>query len=124
MCLAHSGDSDDADHLSELADLGYLLGMDRFGVDLYLPFEERVAIVAELIRPRVRRTDGARARCVVLSSTGSSRRLLDAAPNWNFLHISKDVLPALRELGVAEAQIDTAAHRQPPHLVRDPANPR
>jgi phosphotriesterase-related protein len=28
------------------------------------------------------------------------------APNWNFLHISKDVLPALRELGVTEDQID------------------
>ena len=27
-------------------------------------------------------------------------------PNWNYLHISRDVLPALREQGVTEAQID------------------
>ena len=32
--LAHSGDSTDADHLSALADEGFLLGMDRFGIDL------------------------------------------------------------------------------------------
>jgi len=27
--------------------------------------------------------------------------------HWSYLHISRDVLPALRENGVAEAQIDT-----------------
>ena len=27
-------------------------------------------------------------------------------PNWHYLHISHDVLPALREAGVTEAQID------------------
>jgi len=28
-------------------------------------------------------------------------------PNWNLTHISKDVLPALRERGVKEDQITT-----------------
>ena len=42
VCLAHSGDSTDLDHLSELADYGYLLGMDRFGVDAYASLEDRV----------------------------------------------------------------------------------
>jgi phosphotriesterase-related protein len=28
-------------------------------------------------------------------------------PNWHYLHISRDVLPALRAQGVTEAQIDT-----------------
>ena len=26
-------------------------------------------------------------------------------PNWNYLHVSEDVIPALREAGVTEAQI-------------------
>jgi phosphotriesterase-related protein len=30
-----------------------------------------------------------------------------AVPNWNFTHISDDVLPALRERGVTEEQITT-----------------
>ena len=33
VLLAHSGDSSDTDHLSDLAERGYLLGMDRFGID-------------------------------------------------------------------------------------------
>jgi phosphotriesterase-related protein len=103
--LAHSGDSADADHLSELAELGYSLGMDRFGVDMYLPFEQRVEMVAELIR----RGYGEK---LMLAHDAScyfdwvEPSVLDMAPNWNFLHISKDVLPALRELGVTEDQID------------------
>ncbi len=28
-------------------------------------------------------------------------------PNWHYLHIHNDVLPALRERGVTSAQIDT-----------------
>jgi phosphotriesterase-related protein len=106
VCLAHSGDSGDADHLAALADLGYLLGMDRFGVDMYLPFEKRVEMVAELIR----RGYGER---MALAHDAScyfdwvEPSMLEAAPNWNFLHISKDVLPALREKGVTDAEIDT-----------------
>jgi phosphotriesterase-related protein len=106
VCLAHSGDSGDADHLSELAEHGYLLGMDRFGVDMYLPFEQRVGMVAELIR----RGYGDR---MALAHDAScyfdwvDPGMLAMAPNWNFLHISKDVLPRLREHGVTEQQIDT-----------------
>ena len=33
--------------------------------------------------------------------------LRQAQPNWNFLHISNDVLPALRARGVTEEQIHT-----------------
>jgi phosphotriesterase-related protein len=104
--LAHSGDSNDADHLSALAELGYSLGMDRFGVDAYLPFEQRVAMVAELIRRGY-------AEQLMLAHDAScyfdwvEPSVLAMTPNWNFLHISKDVLPALREKGVTEAQIDT-----------------
>src|SRR4051812_35292416 len=49
VVLGHSGDSKDAGHLTELAELGYLLGMDRFGVDL-VPFEDRVNIVVEMAK--------------------------------------------------------------------------
>ncbi|MGN6475057.1 MAG: phosphotriesterase family protein [Mycobacteriales bacterium] len=105
VCLAHSGDSGDADHLSELAEHGYLLGMDRFGVHAYRPFEERVGMVAELIR----RGYGER---MALAHDAScyfdwiEPEFLAATPDWNFLHISREVLPALRELGVTEDQID------------------
>jgi phosphotriesterase-related protein len=106
VLLAHSGDVNDPDHLVELTDLGYLLGMDRFGVDVILPFEERVGIVATMVE----RGYGDR---MVLAHDASCHfdwidpSYLAFSPNWNFLHISQDVLPALRDRGVTDEQIDT-----------------
>jgi phosphotriesterase-related protein len=105
VVLGHSGDSTDADHLGELADFGYLLGMDRFGIDTGRSFDERVAIVAELAARGY-------ADRMVLSQDASCHidwidpNLLGLNPNWHYLHISNDVLPALLERGVTEAQIE------------------
>jgi phosphotriesterase-related protein len=106
VLLAHCGDSSDADHLSALAEKGYLLGMDRFGVDIIAPFEERVGIVVELA------ARGYAERMVLAHDAACYLDWFDPAlppyqPNWHYLHISNDVLPALRERGVTEAQIDT-----------------
>ena len=35
------------------------------------------------------------------------------ATNWHYLHISQDVLPALLERGVSQAQIDTMLVENP-----------
>jgi phosphotriesterase-related protein len=104
VVLAHSGDSTDADHLSELADFGYLLGMDRFGVDL-MPFEARVGIVAEMARR------GYTASMVLAHDAACYFDWLDPeaavfTPNWHYLHIENDVLPALRKEGVTDEQIE------------------
>ena len=34
-------------------------------------------------------------------------------PRWNYLHISRDVLPALRQRGVSDAQIDQMLVQNP-----------
>jgi phosphotriesterase-related protein len=104
VVLAHSGDSTDADHLSELAEAGFYLGMDRFGIDLELPFADRVGIVVELVRRGY-------ADRLVLSQDAScyidwiDPALMAAMPNWHYLHVHNDVLPALRDAGVTEEQI-------------------
>jgi phosphotriesterase-related protein len=106
VLLAHSGDSSDADHLSGLADQGYLLGMDRFGIDNTMSFDERVAIVVELARRGY-------AERMVLSQDAScyidwvDPDVLPFLPNWHYLHVIQDVLPALVERDVTEAQIDS-----------------
>jgi phosphotriesterase-related protein len=106
VLLAHSGDSSDADHLSALAEKGYLLGMDRFGLDVLAPFEARVGIVAELAaRGYAERMVLAHDAACYLDWVDPT--LLRSWPNWHYLHISNDVLPALRERGVTEAQIET-----------------
>ncbi len=105
VLLAHSGDSSDADHLSGLAERGYLLGMDRFGIDNAMSFDERVAIVVELVRRGY-------AERMVLSQDAScyidwiDPDVLPFLPNWHYLHVVQDVLPALLEQGVTQPQID------------------
>jgi phosphotriesterase-related protein len=107
VVIGHSGDTDDLDYLLELIDNGSYLGMDRFGIDAYLTTPQRVAVVAELCRRGY-------ADRLVLSHDASC--YLDWIPgevpppgmdHWTYLHISNDVLPALREAGVGEDQIDT-----------------
>jgi phosphotriesterase-related protein len=104
--LAHCGDSADVDHLTELAEAGFLLGMDRFGLDANLPTPQRVATIVELVRR------GLAAQLVLSHDAACYIDWLDPAlipvglPNWNYGHIHADVLPALREQGVTEAQIN------------------
>jgi phosphotriesterase-related protein len=107
VVLGHSGDSTDLDYLTEMADSGCLLGMDRFGLDIITPFEQRVQTVAALC-------ERGYAGSMVLSHDASchidwfpSQAIGMFAPRWNYEHIFDDVLPALRERGVTDDQIQT-----------------
>ncbi|WP_431843086.1 phosphotriesterase family protein [Calidifontibacter indicus] len=107
VVMGHSGDSTDLDYLRKLADAGAVLGMDRFGIDLFCPFEDRVNTVAEMVRLGY-------VESMVLSHDAScysdfypEAAVHAALPNWHFTHIHDDVLPALRERGVTDEQIST-----------------
>ncbi|HEX7354125.1 MAG TPA: phosphotriesterase-related protein [Mycobacteriales bacterium] len=107
VVLGHSGDSTDADHLSALAEAGFLLGMDRFGINIGpITFEARADIVVELCRRgfaehMVLSHDAA---CYIDWIDPAARPLM---PQWHYLHIEQEVLPYLREHGVTEEQITT-----------------
>ena len=105
VMLAHCGDSDDADHLSALAEAGFFLGMDRFGLETVAGMEQRVEIVAELCRRGYAERMGLShdTACYIDWAEPAAR---DWLPRWNYLHIHTDVLPALRERGVTDEQID------------------
>ncbi len=82
-------------------------GMDRFGIDVLLPFEDRVNTVAKMC-------DLGYAAKMVLSQDASCfmDALPEAAlpvmlPNWHYLHIHNDVIPALKQRGVTDEQIET-----------------
>ena len=107
MVLGHSGDTADLGYLTELADAGCLLGMDRFGLDILLPLEQRVATVAEMCARGY-------AGSMVLSHDASCyidwfppEQIPAFAPSWHYQHLFDDVLPALRERGVTDEQLDT-----------------
>jgi phosphotriesterase-related protein len=109
VVIGHAGDSNDLDYLSELAEAGCLLGMDRFGLDIYNPTSSRVdTIVALAERGYADRMVLAHdASCYIDYFPGAEGQAAkqQIAPNWNYTHISKDVLPMLRERGMTEEQI-------------------
>jgi phosphotriesterase-related protein len=105
IVLGHSGDSTDADHLSELAEAGFVLGMDRFGLDVILPMQERAGIVIELCRR------GFASQLVLSHDAACYIDWIDPAaialmPSWNYLHLQQDVLPYLLEHGVSDEHLD------------------
>lgn len=107
VVIGHSGDSTDLGYLEELIAAGSYLGMDRFGIDLILPFEDRVNTVAAMCErghadKMVLSHD---ANCYFDALPGELSSV--AAPNWHYLHIHHDVIPALRQRGVTENQLRT-----------------
>ena len=107
VVIGHSGDTTDVDYLCEVADAGSYLGMDRFGLDVLLPFEDRIATVLELLRRGYaeRMVLAHDASCFIDWFDPEAKR--QVVPRWNYRHISQDVLPALLEGGASEADIDT-----------------
>jgi len=107
VVIGHSGDTTDLDYLQELIASGSYLGMDRFGIDTILPFEQRVATVAALC-------ERGYAERMVLSHDAAcfndwlpERALPAVLPNWHYMHIHNDVIPALKQRGVTDQQIHT-----------------
>jgi phosphotriesterase-related protein len=107
VVLGHSGDTPDVDHLTQLADAGCLLGMDRFGLNLEISFEQRADTVAAMCARGY-------AGSMVLSHDASCfidwfgmEQIPLFAPQWHFEHLFDDVLPALAERGVTQKQLDT-----------------
>ncbi|MDL9947094.1 phosphotriesterase-related protein [Gordonia sp. ABSL11-1] len=107
VVIGHSGDSTDLDYLMKLADAGSILGMDRFGLDVLLPFEDRINTVVALVERGYadRMALAHDAACFIDWFDPEAKK--QAVPKWNYRHISEDVLPALRDRGVSDAAIQT-----------------
>jgi phosphotriesterase-related protein len=108
VVVGHAGDSNDLDYLMKLADTGAILGMDRFGLDVFNPTENRVATIVALAERGYadRMVLAHDASCFIDYFGGAHAAVAQVLPNWNYLHIGNDVLPALRAAGVSEAQIN------------------
>ena len=117
VIIGHSGDTTDLDYLAELIAAGSYLGMDRFGLDNILSFDDRVDTVAKMCAR-------GHADKMVLAHDAScfidwlpEAALPVVLPNWHYLHIHNDVLPALRQRGVTEEQITTMLVDNPRNIL-------
>jgi phosphotriesterase-related protein len=107
VVIGHCGDTTDLAYLEEIVGAGSYIGMDRFGIDSILSFDERVNTV-------VRMCQRGHAGKMVLSHDAAcfndwfpEGAVAAALPHWNYVHIHNDVIPALKKGGVTDAQIKT-----------------
>src|SRR4029079_17923511 len=47
--IAHTGDSDDLDYIEGLLETGVWIGLDRYGLDIFLPYDRRQATAKALL---------------------------------------------------------------------------
>ena len=117
LVIGHSGDTTNIGYLEELIANGSYIGMDRFGIDNILPFEERVRTVATMCAR-------GHADRMVLShdaycfsdriDTDVQRQMF---PNYHMLHISRDVLPALKARGVTDEDLHAMLVENPRRIL-------
>ena len=106
VIIGHSGDSEDLGYLRGLIERGSTIGMDRFGLENFLPTSKRVEVVAKLC------AEGYAAKMVLSHDANCWTDMLSeegkrkTRPLWHYNHISDDILPALRKAGVSDDQID------------------
>jgi phosphotriesterase-related protein len=114
VMLAHCGDSTDLDYLDKLATQSdALLGFDRFGLNILLPFEDRVGTVAAMCER------GYADRMILSQDANCFSDWFppglheQVTPDWHFLHVVDDVVPALLERGVTQDQVDLMLRDNP-----------
>ena len=118
VIIGHSGDTDDIAYLRALMDSGSTIGLDRFGMEHVLPDERRVATVLELLRlgygdRMILSHDAAWFSHVTAPSWRAT-----FAPQWHMLHISRDILPMLREGGATDADLHQLLVVNPSRLLK------
>src|SRR3954469_828397 len=103
--IAHTGDSDDLDYIEGLLETGVWIGLDRYGLDLYLPYEKRNATTAELLRRgHADRIFLSQDHCATIDwfppEAVEGLIAQGLVRDWSMTLVFDQVLPWLREQGV------------------------
>lgn len=119
--IAHSGDTTDVDYLMRLADAGSILGLDRFGLDVLLPYPDRLATLRELL-------ERGYADRIVLSQDAfcfsdwfDEAKRQEVAPEWDLFQVTGRVIPDLLAAGIEQSVIATMM-REVPRRFLSPAD--
>ncbi len=110
--IAHTGDTDDLDYIERLLDAGVYIGMDRYGLEIFLPMERRNAtVIALLERGYAERMFLSQDFCATLDwyPPEVALQLMEqgAAKDWSMTLVFDQVIPALRDAGMTDEQLET-----------------
>ena len=103
--IAHTGDTDDLDYIERILDSGAWIGLDRYGLEMFLPMERRNATTLELLRRGYAdRLFISADYCATIDwfPQEAAEGLFEAGlidPAWSMTIVFEKVLPTLREDG-------------------------
>jgi phosphotriesterase-related protein len=122
--IAHTGDTDDLDYIERVIDKGVYIGMDRYGLEIFLPTERRNSTVAALLeRGYADRMFLSQDYCATLDwyPVEIEEQLLavGAAKDWSMTLVFDQVVPALREAGMTDEQLETMMVQNPKRWLAD-----
>jgi phosphotriesterase-related protein len=105
--IAHCGDTDDVGYIERLIEKGVYVGLDRYGLEMYLPMDKRNATAAELLRRgHAERLMISQDFCATIDwfppEAAEVFETSGAIRNWSMTLVFDEVVPALRELGVMD----------------------
>ena len=108
--IAHCGDTDDIDYIEGLIDAGVYVGLDRYGLEMYLPIDRRNATAAELLRRgHSERVMISQDYCATIDwfppEAAETFANQGAIRNWSMTLVFDEVVPALREQAVLDDEV-------------------
>ena len=108
--VAHTGDTDDLDYIERLLETGCWIGMDRYGLDIFLPTEPRNATVLALLeRGYADRMFLSQDYCSTIDWFPLEvQEYLKAqeVPKWSMTYLFEEVIPELEQRGMTKEQLD------------------
>jgi phosphotriesterase-related protein len=116
--IAHTGDTDDLDQIERILETGVWIGLDRYGLEMYLPYDRRQATTLALLeRGYADRIFLSADSCATLDwfppeAIGQMTQA-GMAVDWNIRIVPERVLPDLREAGMTEEQERTIMVENP-----------
>ena len=107
--LAHTGDTDDLDYIEGVLEKGVWIGLDRYGLELFLAHERRQATAKTLLERGYAERMFLSADSVATTDWFPMNVIeqlvaAGAAKDWTIRIVPERVLPELREAGMSEEQ--------------------
>ena len=105
--IAHCGDTEDVGYIEGLIEQGVYVGLDRYGLEMYLPIDKRNATAVELLRRgHAERLMISQDFCATIDwfppEAAEVFEGQGAIRNWSMTLVFDEVVPALREAGAMD----------------------
>ena len=116
--IAHCGDSDDLGYIEGLLEMGVYIGLDRFGIEMYLPMDRRLNTAQALLEKGYEErmflsADSCASIDWFPEETVEVLMREGAVKDWTITLVPDQVIPALKERGMTDAQLETMMVENP-----------